>query len=203
MTAKSEMVCYRLLSLDGKGRLIVMGHACLWQNAPAQILVRLSILSYTIAPLRANQKYVYSDLKLHVYKITRYSNKLDLYPIVYQRLTNAFLKGALLPCKRASFTPQKSTFYPAKGHLLPCQSHLLFSIYEYLLQPFLCPFPFHNKRVSLPLHYYNNTIKTTTSQFSCHSCHSSPHHNALITSLLCEMLKVTATKNKNYVRVLE
>ena len=107
MTAKSKMVYGRLLSLDGKGRLIVMGHACLWQNAPAQILVRLSILSYTIAPLRANQKYVYSDLKLHVYKITRYSNKLDLYPIVYQRLTNAFLKGALLPCKRASFTVSK------------------------------------------------------------------------------------------------
>ena len=122
MTAKSKMVYGRLLLLDGKGRLIVMGHACLWQNAPAQILVRLSILSYTIAPLRANQKYVYSDLKLHVYKITRYSNKLDLYPIVYQRLTNAFLKGALLPCKRAPFTLQKSTFYHAKEHLLPCQS---------------------------------------------------------------------------------
>ena len=122
MTAKSEMVCNRLLSLDGKAELIAMGYACLWQNAPAQILVRLSILSYTIAPLRANQKYVYSDLKLHVYKITRYSNKLDLYPIVYQRLTNAVLKGALLPRKRASFTPQKSIFYHAKGHLLPCQS---------------------------------------------------------------------------------
>jgi len=30
MTAKSGMVCNRLLSLDGKGRLIVMGHACSW-----------------------------------------------------------------------------------------------------------------------------------------------------------------------------
>ena len=118
MTAKSKMVYGRLLSLDGKGRLIVMGHACLWQNAPAQILVRLSILSYTIAPLRANQKYVYSDLKLHVYKITRYTKHSDLYAILYQRLTKALLKGALLHCKRASFTPQKSTFYHAKGHLL-------------------------------------------------------------------------------------
>ena len=136
MTAKSEMVCYRLLSLDGKGRLIVMGHACLWQNAPAQILVRLSILPYTTAPLRTDQKYVYRKIKLHVYKITRYSKKSDLYTLLYQRLTNPFLKGALLPCKRASFTPQKSIFYHTKGHLLPCQSHLLFSIYESLLQPF-------------------------------------------------------------------
>ena len=30
MTAKSEMVYGRLLSLKGKGRLIVMGYACLW-----------------------------------------------------------------------------------------------------------------------------------------------------------------------------
>jgi len=28
VTAKSEMVCNRLLSLGGKGRLIVMGYAC-------------------------------------------------------------------------------------------------------------------------------------------------------------------------------
>ena len=122
MTAKSKMVYGRLLSLDGKGRLIVMGHACLWQNAPAQILVRLSILSYTIAPLRTDQKYVYRKIKLHVYKITRYSKKSDLYTLLYQRLTNPFLKGALLPCKRASFTPQKSIFYHTKGHVLPCQS---------------------------------------------------------------------------------
>ena len=158
---------------------------------------------YTTEPLRNNQKYIYRKIKLHVYKITRYTKKTALYPIVYQRLTKALLKGALLPCKRASFTPQKSTFYPAKGHLLPCQSHLLFSIYEYLLQPFLCPFPFHNKQVSLLLHYYKNTIKTPIFQFSCHSRHSSPCYNTLITSLLCEMLKVTATKNKNYVRSLE
>ncbi len=122
MTAKSKMVYGRLLSLSGKGRLIVMGHACLWQNAPVQVLVRLSVLPYTTAPLRTDQKYVYKRWKLHAYKITRYSNKLDLYPIVYQRLTNAFLKGALLPCKRASFTPQKSIFYHTKGHLLPYQS---------------------------------------------------------------------------------
>ena len=78
--------------------------------------------SHTTEPLRTKQKYVYSDLKLHVHKIRSYAKLSDLYAIVYQRLTNAFLKGALLPCKRASFTPQKSTFYHAKGHLLPCQS---------------------------------------------------------------------------------
>ena len=120
--AKSEMVYGRILSLGGKGRLIVMGHACLWQNAPAWVLVNLSVPTYTTAPLRTKQKYVYKRWKLHAYKITRYSNKLDLYPIVYQRLTNPFLKGALLHCKRASFTPQKSIFYCAKGHLLPYQS---------------------------------------------------------------------------------
>ena len=92
--------------------------------------------------------------------------------------------------KRASFTVQKGIFYRIKAHLL-------FSMYEYLLQPFLCPFPFHNKQVSLLLHYYKNTIKTPIFQFSCHSRHSSSCYNTLITSLLCEMLKVTATKNKN------
>jgi len=117
MTAKSEMVCYRLLSLDGKGRLIVIRYGCLWQNYPAQVLVRLSIPMYTTEPLRNKQKYIYRKIKLHVYKITRYTKHSDLYPIVYQRLTKALLKGALLPCKRASFTPQKSTFYIAKGHL--------------------------------------------------------------------------------------
>ena len=30
MTAKSEMVYGRLVYLGGKGRLIVMGYACLW-----------------------------------------------------------------------------------------------------------------------------------------------------------------------------
>ena len=118
MTAKSEMVCYQLLSLDGKGRLIVIRYGCLWQNYPAQVLVRLSIPMYTTEPLRNKQKYIYRKIKLHVYKITRYTKHSDLYPIVYQRLTKALLKGVLLPCKRASFTPQKSTFYHAKGHLL-------------------------------------------------------------------------------------
>ena len=117
MTAKSEMVCYQLLSLDGKGRLIVMRYACLWQNYPAQVLVNLFVPMYTTEPLRNKQKYIYRKIKLHVYKITRYTKHSDLYPIVYQRLTKALLKGALLPCKRASFTPQKSTFYHAKGHL--------------------------------------------------------------------------------------
>ena len=75
----------------------------------------------TTEPLRNKQKYIYRKIKLHVYKITRYTKKTALYPIVYQRLTKALLKGALLPCKRASFTPQKSIFYHAKGHLLPCK----------------------------------------------------------------------------------
>ena len=114
----------------------------------------------------------------------------------FQKVPFYRAKGRLSHLKRAPFTMQKGIFYFTKNHLL-------FPIYESLLQPFLCPFPFHNKRVSLPLHYYNNTIKTTTFQFSCHSRHSSPHHNALITSGSCEMLKVTATKNKNYVRGLE
>ena len=103
-------------------------------------------------------------------------------------------KGRLSHLKRAPFTMQKGIFHFTKNHLL-------FSIYESLLQPFLCPFPFHNKRVSLPLHYYNNTIKTTTFQFSCHSYHSSTHHSALITRSLHEISKVTATKNKNYLNV--
>mgnify|MGYP001744030521 FL=1 len=163
-------------------------------------IIRLEVCT---KPLRTNQKYVYSDLKLRVHKIKRNAKLSDLYIILYQRLTKAVPKGALLPCKRASFTPQKSTFYHAKGHLYFTRNHLLFPIYESLLQPFLCPFSFHNKQISLPLHYYNNTIETTVFQFSCHSRHSSLCHNTLITSRLREMLKVTATKNKNYVRGLE
>jgi len=58
---------------------------------------------------------------LHVYKIKRNEKHSGLYPIVYQGLTKAFLKGALLRCKRASFTLQKSIFYHAKGHLLLCK----------------------------------------------------------------------------------
>ena len=142
MTAKSEMVYGRLLSLGGKRELIVIRYACLWQNAPVQILVNLSVLTHITAPLRSNQKYVYKRWKLHAYKITRYSNKLDLYPIVYQRLTNAFLKGALLPCKRASFTPQKSIFYHAKGHLLPCQSPSTILNLWIFITTFLMPFFF-------------------------------------------------------------
>ena len=122
MTAKSKMVYGRLLLLDGKGQLIVIRYACLWQNAPAQVLVNLSLLPYITAPLRTNQKYIYKRLKLRVHKIWSYAKLSDLYTILYQRLTKAVLKGVLLPCKRASFTPQKSIFYHAKGHLLPCQS---------------------------------------------------------------------------------
>jgi len=78
MTAKSEMVYGRLLSLGGKGRLIVIRYACLWQNAPAQIIIRLSAPTYITAPLRTNQKYVYSDLKLRVHKIKRNAQYSDL-----------------------------------------------------------------------------------------------------------------------------
>ena len=73
---------------------------------------------YTTEPLRTNQKYVYSELKLRAHKIWSYAKHSDLYAILYQRLTKDFLKDALLRCKRASFTPQKSIFYRVKGHLL-------------------------------------------------------------------------------------
>ena len=152
-------------------------------------------------PLRTNLKYVYKRLKLHVYKITRYTKKTDLYPIVYQRLTKSFLKGALLRYKRASLTPQKSIFYYAKGHLLLYKKPPAIPNLWIFITTFSCPCSFHNKRVSLPLHYYNNTIKTTTFQFSCHSYHSSLRFNTLITSRLCKMLKVTATKNKTILGV--
>ena len=118
---------------------------------------------------------------------------LTHYQLVYTNFDFSSFSLISYLLKRASFTMQKGIFYHVKVHLLS-------PIYESLLQPFLYPFSFHNKQISLPLHYYNNTIKTTTSQFSCHS---SPHHNSLTTSLLHKMLKVTATKNKNYVRVLE
>ena len=120
MTAKSEMVYNRLLSMAGKGTTDSYGIRLLVVKRSAQVLVRLSVLKCATKPLRTNLKYVYKRLKLHVHKITRYTKKTDLYPILYQRLTKALLKGALLHCKRASFTPQKSIFYRAKGHLLPC-----------------------------------------------------------------------------------
>jgi len=87
-----------------------------------QILVNLSVPTYTTAPLRTKQKYVYKRWKLRVHKIWSYAKLSDLYTILYQRLTNAVPKGTLLRCKRASFIPQKSIFYHAKGHLLPYQS---------------------------------------------------------------------------------
>ena len=111
MTAKSEMVCNRLLSLSRKAELIVIRYACLWQNAPAQVRVNLSVPKYITAPLRANRKYVYKRWKLHVYKSRRSTKYSGLYLIVNQRLTNVFLKDALLRCKRAPFTLQKSTYY--------------------------------------------------------------------------------------------
>ena len=111
----------------------------------------------------------------------------------FQKVPFYRAKGRLSHLKRASFTMQKGIFYHVKVHLLS-------PIYESLLQPFLCPFSFHNKQITLPLHYYNNTIKTTAFQFSCHSHHFSTWLNTLTTRYLREMLKVTATKNKNYVR---
>ena len=105
------MVYGRLLLLDGKAELIVMGYACLWQNAPVQVRVNLSVPTHTTEPLRTNQKYIYKRLKLRVHKIWSYAKLSDLYTILYQRLTKAVLKGALLPCKRASFTVLKLTYY--------------------------------------------------------------------------------------------
>ena len=105
------MVYGRILSLGGKGELIVIRYACLWQNALAQVRVNLSVPKYITAPLRANRKYVYKRWKLHVYKSRRSTKYSGLYLIVNQRLTNVFLKDALLRCKRASFTLQKSTYY--------------------------------------------------------------------------------------------
>ena len=102
----------------GWGGATDIRYAYLWQNAPAQVFVNLSVPTYTTAPLRTKQKYVYKRWKLHAHKIRSYAKHSDLYTILYQRLTNAILKDTLLPCKRASFTPQKSTFYHAKGHLL-------------------------------------------------------------------------------------
>ena len=134
------------------------------------------MLIYVFPP---HYQLVYINLNISSFSVISYSRK-----------------GRLSHLKRASFTVRKGIFYRVKAHLL-------FSMYESLLHSFLCPFPFHNKRVSRPLHYYNNTIKTTAFQFSCHSRPPPPRHNALITSRLHEMLKVTATKNKNYVRVLE
>ena len=63
----------------------------------------------------------------------------------FQKMPFYIAKGRLSHLKRAPFTMQKGIFYRAKVHLL-------FSIYESLLQPFLCPFLFHNKQVLLPLH---------------------------------------------------
>ena len=76
----------------------------------------------------------------------------------FQKVPFYRAKGRLSHLKRASFTMRKGIFCRVKVHLL-------FSIYEYLLQPFLCPCSFHNKRVSLPLHYYNNTIKRLLFKF--------------------------------------
>ena len=122
MTVKSEMVCYRLLSLGGERGTDSYEIRLFVAKRSGADPCNLSVPTYTTAPLRSNQKYVYREMKLHVHKIWSYAKLSDLYPIVYQRLTKTLLKGALLRYKRASFTPQKSIFYHAKGHLLPCQS---------------------------------------------------------------------------------
>ena len=76
----------------------------------------------------------------------------------FQKVPFYRTKGRLSHIKRAPFTLRKGIFCRVKVHLL-------FSIYESLLQPFLCPCSFHNKRVSLPPHYYNNTIKRLLFKF--------------------------------------
>ena len=118
MTAKSKMVYGRLLSSGGKGgtdsykiRLFVV-------KCSGTDPIRLSVPTHTTAPLQVNQKYVYKRLKLRIHKSRSYAKLSDLYTILYPGLTKSFLKDALLHCKRASFTPQKSIFYRAKGHLL-------------------------------------------------------------------------------------
>ena len=120
--------------LGWKGELIVMGYACLWQNAPAQIIIRLSAPTYITAPLRSNQKYVYKRWKLRIHKSRSYAKHSDLYTILYQRLTNVVPKGALLPCKRASFTVSKLTYYFQFMNLYynPSYAPFLFITSEYL-----------------------------------------------------------------------
>ena len=123
-------------------------------------------------------------------------------------ITHAVPIGYKTENKRCPFAFQKGIFYTSKGHLLHCKRasftllkttcyfqfmNLYYNTYNVLF--------FHNKRVSYLLHSCKTIIKTTAFQFSCHSRHNFPHHNALVTKCLCEMLKVTATKNKNYVRV--
>ena len=111
--------------------------------------------------------------------------------------------------KRCPFTLQKGIFHTSKEHLLSCKRApftvpkltYYFQFMNLYYNPSYALFPFHNKQITLPLHYYNNTIKTTTFQFSCHSRHFSTWFNTLTTRYLREMLKVTATKHKNYVRV--
>ena len=122
MTANSGMVFNRLLSSGGKGETHSYWIQQLMIKLSRAVSRKLSVSPSTTEQLRTNRKYVYSELKLRINKIRKYAKYSYLYTIFYQGLTKALLKGALLPCKRVSFTPQKSTFYHAKGHLLPCQS---------------------------------------------------------------------------------
>ena len=59
-------------------------------------LIRPDVYYRTIT---ANQKYVYKRWKLCIHKIKRNAQYSDLYTILYQRLTNAILKGTLLHFK--------------------------------------------------------------------------------------------------------
>ena len=54
---------------------------------------------------------------------------------------------------------------------------------------------------NLYLHLFIGSNHKDGVPLSCHSCHHFTHYNALITNRLRKVLKVTATKNKNYVRV--
>ena len=113
--------------------------------------------------------------------------------------------------KRCPFTLQKGVFHTSKEHLLPCKrasftlrkNTCYFQFMNLYYTPSYVLFLFIINKCLSPLHYYNNIIKTITFQFSCHSRHFSTWLNTLTTRYLREMLKVTATKNKNYVRVLE
>ena len=77
MTANSGMVYGRLLLLGGE-RATDIRYVCLWQNYPVQFHVNLSVPTHITTPLRANQKYVYRKIKLHVHKIRSYAKHSDL-----------------------------------------------------------------------------------------------------------------------------
>ena len=135
MTAKSKMVYGRLLCLGGKGRLIVIRYACLWQNAPVQILVTYT--SRRIPPrhyglIRNIFTVIWSCVPTKSGVMQSFQTCIpfsikDL-QMPFQKVPFYRAKGRLLHLKRAPFTMRKGIFYFTKNHLL-------FPIYESLLQP--------------------------------------------------------------------